>query len=155
MDGGGSIAYYKDGKYLNGPGRNVSNAIGFVSAQSQPSQPSQEIKVIVNGTKLSFDQPPIVENGRLLVPLRAIFEALGADVDWNQSTQTVVAEKDDTIVTLTIGSNILVRNGQNITLDVPAKVAGGRTLVPARAVAESFGAKVSWDGETSTATITG
>jgi len=48
----------------------------------------------------------------------------------------------------------LVRNGQNITLDVPAQLIGGRTLVPTRAVAESFGAEVGWEREASTVTIT-
>jgi len=158
LDGGGSIAYYKDGRYLNGPGRNVSNAIGFVqTGQATPAPapaPAQDIKVIVNGVTLTFDQPPVIENGRTLVPLRAIFEALGATVDWNQSTQTVTAVKDDITISLTIGSSILTRNGQNITLDVPAQLVGGRTLVPARAVAESFGAEVGWDQPTRTVTIT-
>ena len=149
LDGGGSVAYYKDGKYLNGPGRNVSNAIGFVW-----SPPVQEVKVVVNGKALAFDQPPIIESGRTLVPLRAIFEALGATVDWNQSKQTATAVKGDVTVSLAIGSNILVRNGKNIELDVPARLVGGRTLVPARAVAESFGAKVAWDPATKTVTIT-
>ena len=119
-----------------------------------PPTSTSEIKVIVNGTELSFDQPPIIENGRTLVPLRAIFEALGATVDWNPSTQTVTAVKDDITVTLKIGSDVLVRNGENIKLDVPAKIAGGRTLVPARAVAESFGAEVEWEPEARTVIIT-
>ena len=115
---------------------------------------SDEIKVIVNGTAVAFDQPPIIENGRTLVPLRAIFEALGAEVEWEQSTQTVTAVRGDVTITLQIGSNILKRNGESIELDVPAKIVGGRTLVPARAVAESFGAEVGWDAKTRTVTIT-
>jgi hypothetical protein len=115
---------------------------------------SQDIKVTVNGNTIAFDQPPIIENGRTLVPLRAIFEALGAEVSWEQSTQTVTAVRGDITVTLQIGSNILNKNGEQFTLDVPAKIVGGRTLVPARAVAESFGAKVEWDSKTRTVTIT-
>ena len=118
-----------------------------------PAPSAPEIKVIVNGVELSFDQPPIIENGRTLVPLRAIFEALGADVEWEQSTQTVTAVRDDITVTLTIGSNILIKNGEEIELDVPAQLIGGRTLVPVRAVAESFGAEVGWDQSTRTVTI--
>ena len=120
----------------------------------QPAPSSDEIKVLVNGTALVFDQAPIIENGRTLVPLRAIFEALGADVHWEQSTQTVTAVRGDMTVTLTIGSSILTRNGDQVTLDVPAKIVNGRTLVPARAVAESFGADVKWDQATNTVTIT-
>ena len=111
------------------------------------------INVIVNGKALVFDQTPVMENGRVLVPLRTIFEALGADVEWNDSTQTVTAAKDNITVTLTIGSDTLIKNGTNIKLDVPAKIIGGRTMVPARAVSESFGAEVGWDQNSQTVTI--
>jgi len=120
-----------------------------------PTPPAtDEIRVIVNGTALTFDQPPIIQDGRTLVPLRAIFEALGAEVQWEQQTQTVTATRGDIVVTMRIGSNILNRNGAQTTLDVPAQIVSGRTLVPARAVAESFGADVGWDAATRTVTIT-
>jgi hypothetical protein len=117
------------------------------------SAPSTEIRVFVNGTELAFDQPPIIENSRVLVPFRVIFEALGADVDWEQSSQTVTAERGDVTVTLKIGSDTIVKNGEQIKLDVPAKIIGNRTMVPARAIAESFGASVEWDGKTKTVII--
>ena len=117
--------------------------------------PSSQITVIINGKPLALEQPPIIENGRTLVPLRAIFEALGAEVDWNPETQTVTAGKGGTTVMLTIGSNTLIKNGQQISLDVPARIVGGRTLVPVRAVAESFDAEVEWDASTRTVNITG
>ena len=119
-----------------------------------PPPPSDDIKVLVNGTTLTFDQPPVVVDGRTLVPLRAIFEALGAEVDYEQSTQTVTAVRGNDTVSLTIGSNILTKNGEQIMLDVPAQIIGGRTLVPARAIAESFGAEVVWDPATRVVTIT-
>ncbi len=78
--------------------------------------------------------------------MRAIFEKIGADVNWNGDTQTVTAGKDDTEISLTINSTIAVKNGENITLDVPAKVLNGRTLVPVRFVADCFGVNVDWDG---------
>jgi len=115
---------------------------------------ADDIRILINDTELQLDQPPIIEGGRTLVPLRAIFEAFGAAVDWDQATQTVTAIKNDITVSLTIGSNVLNRNGENITLDVPAQLIGGRTLVPARAVAESFGATVDWDRDTQRVIIT-
>ena len=115
---------------------------------------TKNIIVTLNGVVIAFDQPPIIENGRTLVPLRAIFEAMGADVDWNQSTQTVTAVRGEVTVSLTIGSNVLIKNGTNITLDVPAKIVNGRTLVPVRAIAESFGASVNWNANTRTVIIT-
>jgi len=123
-----------------------------------PAVPAPPIRVTLNGENISFDQPPIMESGRTLVPLRAIFEALGAEVDWNGDTQTVTAVKDGVTVTLRIGSYDLIKSGhaptQTSTLDVPPQLVGGRTMVPARAVAESFGATVDWCGDTRTVIIT-
>jgi hypothetical protein len=114
---------------------------------------SATIKVTIDAAEVKFDQPPIIKDSRTLVPLRAIFEALGAQVDWDGDTQTVTAVNGDITVSLTIGSDVLIRNGQSIKLDVPAQLANGRTLVPARAVAESFDAKVEWDAPTNTVKI--
>ena len=77
----------------------------------------------------------------------AIFEALGAQVNWNADTKTVTAERQETQVSLTIGSNALFVNGEQKTLDVPAQIIQDRTLVPVRAIAESFRCIVDWDGE--------
>ena len=112
-----------------------------------------EVHVIINGTALTFDQPPVIEGGRTLVPMRAIFQALGARVEWDGNTKTAIAEKDGVTVSLTIGSGVMVRNGESIELEVPAIARGGRTLIPVRAVAESFGADVKWDAEKRTVTI--
>jgi len=116
-------------------------------------QPIPHPSVLVNGVELAFDQPPVIQEGRTLVPLRVIFEALGANVDWDPSTQTVTSVKDDVTISLRIGSNVLVRNDAEIQLDVPAQIVGERTLVPVRAVAEGFGAEVDWDSNTRTVTI--
>ena len=123
---------------------------GLPSGSGSPTN----IRVFVDGVQLVFDQPPIIQNGRTLVPLRGIFEALGAHVTWDGPTQTVTAIKPGVVISLRIGSNILVRNNVNITLDVPAQILNGRTLVPVRAIAESFGADVLWDGPTYTVVIT-
>jgi len=150
-----TLRVYQDSsghKYAIDYGQKFELITGTTTPTTPP--PAQEIKVLVNGAALAFDQPPIIENGRTLVPLRAIFEALGATVEWEQSTQTVTAVKDDITITLKIGDAFLTKNGERIALDVPAKIVGGRTLVPARAVAESFGADVQWDQATRTVTIT-
>lgn len=117
------------------------------------SQPTN-ISVLVNNEAVVFDQPPISQGGRTLVPLRAIFEALGAEIEWNSATQTVTATADDVIVIMQIGSDTFTVNDEAKTLDVPSQIVGGRTLVPTRAVAESFGADVNWDASTETITIT-
>lgn len=118
-----------------------------------PVNTSGEIWVVVNGNKLEFDQPPILENGRTLVPLRAIFEALGASVQWDPENQIIIADRNGIMIKMQIGSNILRRGISDIELDVPPQLVNGRTLVPVRAVAESFNAIVLWDEETTTVTI--
>ncbi len=107
-----------------------------------------EIKVIVNGEKISFDQPPIIVDERTLVPVRAIFEELGATVEWIQDTQTVVIQQNEKIITLQIDSNIMRIGNEDIELDVPAQIINERTLVPVRAVAEALDCLVDWDAST-------
>ena len=105
------------------------------------------VTVYVNGIKINFDVEPIIDNGRTLVPLRYIFEALGAKVDWRGETSTAVAKKGEDTIEITVGSNILYKNGIPTELDVGAKLIDGRTLVPARAVSEGMGCDVSWDAQ--------
>jgi len=116
--------------------------------------PIADIRVVLDGTTLRLDTPPMTIDGRTLVPLRGIFTAMGAEVNWNPDTLEIEAVRGDTTISLTVGSNVLIRNGQNIQLEVPAIVMDGRTMVPARAIAESFGAEVHWDSGTRTVVIT-
>jgi len=118
---------------------------------------STPINVIVNGDELDFsgDQSPVIVNDRTLVPLRKIFEALGAEVLWNGEERTVNANKSGIYVSLTIDSNIMYVDGTEKTLDVSAQIIGDRTMVPVRAIAEAFGANVEWDGQTRTVYVEG
>lgn len=107
-----------------------------------------QISVYINNEKLDMPINPIMQQGRTLVPLRAIFEAMGASVDWDQATKTVTGIKDDKEIKLQIGNKAATINGNSVNLDVPAVVIKGNTLVPTRFIAESLGAKVEWDGST-------
>ena len=89
-----------------------------------------------------------------MVPLRAIFEALGASVNWNDETKTVTSKKGDTEVSLQINSNQLYKNGEVKELDAPAILYNSTTLVPARAVAEAFGCDVQWNSDARIVEIT-
>lgn len=109
--------------------------------------------VLLDGQAMTFDVPPVVEDGRTLVPMRAIFEAQGAAVAWEDAAQTVTAKKGDITITLVIGGKALV-NDKEVALDVPAKLVNDRTLVPLRFVSEALGAKVDWAEATETVTIT-
>ena len=110
--------------------------------------------VIVDGRLLQFDVPPTIIQGRTLVPLRGIFEALGVEPHWNSQTQTVTAQTGTTEIILPIGSRFPTVNGLPVELDVPGTIVEGRTLVPARFIAESLGAEVNWIQETRTVVIT-
>lgn len=112
------------------------------------------IKVVIDGELQQFEQSPIVVKGNTLVPMRAIFERLGAKVDWNQVQRTVTVTKGDTTIVLTIGSSTATKNGQSVKLDVPAQTKTGHTMVPLRFISEALGANVQWNGKTSTVTIT-
>lgn len=126
--------------------------------QSKPSYSPQQArshvnpKVVLNGKALTFDVPPTVENNRTLVPLRAIFEALGAKVQWDDASQTVTATKDGNEVKLAIGGQAY-KNGQTVILDVQVQLIDRRTMVPVRFVSEAMGCYVEWDDSTETVSI--
>ncbi len=113
-----------------------------------------EIKVYYNDTQLTFDVPPTSVNGRTLVPVKAIFEKLGATVEWDGSNNTVTAIKGYTTIKLQIDSKYALVNEKTVELDVPLKEMSGRTLVPIRFVSENLGAKVEWDSTNKIVTIT-
>lgn len=109
--------------------------------------------VVVDNQSLTLDQPPVIVNSRTLVPMRAIFEALGCEVNWYADTQAVVAQKDLQSMSLTVGEDTLYLNNKKIKLDVPAQIVNGRTMVPLRAVSEALNATVAWDADTETITV--
>ena len=119
-----------------------------------PVNADNGIKVLLDGQELAFDVPPQLINNRTMVPMRKIFESMGANVEWNGDTQTVTATKEDITVIMQIDNTVIIVNGESIILDVPPQLVESRTLVPARAVAESLNAKVDWDGATNTVYIT-
>ena len=122
-------------------------ALAFVSFSLSLSAKAPTVDV--NGDPLFFDQPPIIQNGRTLVPLRGIFEQLGAIVEYDSQTKRVTAYRDTTKVVLTLGSKQASINNQNVTIDVPAMSRNGRTLVPLRFIGEALGSAVNWNGATS------
>jgi len=115
---------------------------------------ADNIAVKVNGERVYFHgtQPRQV-NGRVLVPLRGVLEQMGATVDWNAGTNTVVANRGNTEINLPIGSRFATINGREVQLDVPAMTIGGSTMVPLRFVSESLGSNVVWLSQTQTVMI--
>ena len=133
---------------------------------------ANEVNVTIDGVQVEFaDQGPAIVDGRTLVPVRGVFEALGFEVDWDQDTltATLTASRDvvlwafeeqyntmgtnDIEVIITVGNSVFTTNGEEYELEVPAQLIEGRTMLPIRAVLESVGHFVDWDGDTSTVVI--
>lgn len=111
---------------------------------------TDRISVFYNDEVITFDVEPVIENGRTLVPLRAIFEVMGCAVGYSKADgkQMITARRAKDNLMLTIGDDSMYFNGREITLDVPAKIKDGRTLVPLRAISEAFECEVYWHSET-------
>jgi hypothetical protein len=129
----------------------LGTALTFAVVSAPLATTAQTVTVIVDGQRMSFDQPPIVRAGRVFVPMRAIFERLGASVVY--ANGQINATGRGRTVSLTIGSTQATVDGQPATLDVAPFLIGARTLVPLRFIAQSLGAAVNWNDSTSTVTI--
>jgi hypothetical protein len=138
LDGGGSSQLWAQGKIINqliSGERKINNALLVLS----------QIPVWLDGTRLFFDVPPALVHGRTMVPLRRIFEALGAQVHWDQDSGQVLAYSGTREVKLTLGQPQAMVNGEPQVLDQPALIIQGRTMVPLRFVGEALGAVVDWN----------
>lgn len=115
------------------------------------------IDTFVNGLAIDFEKydnvMPFIEDGVTLAPIRAVTEALGAEVIWNSETQEIVIKKDDININMTIGNNIAYINDNEVLLDVAPQIRDDRTVVPMRFIAESFNLNVDWDGNSNTIII--
>ena len=116
-------------------------AASAVSANAQ----MRTTRVEVNGTMLNTQVAPIQRHNRTLVPMRAIFNRLGAQVNYDNQTRRITARRGSTDVMLNIGSRYATVNGRNVTLDQAPMVRNQRTLVPLRFVSEALGAQVGWN----------
>lgn len=114
----------------------------------------QEVNVQIDGKLTKFNQSALLIDGNTVVPVRGVFEHLGATVEWNPQTNTVIARKGTTFVQLTIGSKRMHVNGETKQLSVAPQIINQTTLIPLRAVSEALGAKVGWEQKTMTALIT-
>ncbi|WP_422486032.1 copper amine oxidase N-terminal domain-containing protein [Gudongella sp. DL1XJH-153] len=124
-----------------------------VQAQTIPSESpfdgidytrSEAIRVVIDGEDLQFDVAPRISGGRTLVPMRAIFEEFGLEVSWNEEERTVTGEGEGLVVRFEIDSNQATVNGLVHTLDAPATIIDGRTMVPLRFLSEALGYNVVW-----------
>jgi len=116
---------------------------------------SDEITVTIDGVAVDFeDQSPIIIGGRVLIPVRFVFQDLGFEPGWNRGARTATLTSDDYIIVLVIGEYEFTVNGVAYPLDVPAQLIGGRTMVPMGPVLRSIGIEPAWSSSARTVTIT-
>ena len=125
----------------------------------QIGNPYMTVDGVSQGIDPGRGTKPVIKNGRTLVPIRAIIEAFGGTVEWEELTKAVTIKLGDTIIKIQIGNEVAYVNGSLKPIDpdnpnVKPEIVNGRTMVPLRFVVESLGAKVEWNGNTQTITIT-
>ncbi len=109
--------------------------------------------VMVNGQYMDFDVAPVIMNDRAMVPLRSIFEKLGAVVQWYDDSKMIIATHGSDVITMQVGRNEFFLNNNKIEIDAPSTIVDGRTLVPLRAVAEALNTQVFYNPDTKTVVI--
>ncbi len=142
------IVLYKKNKEVWKMKKKIAIICAAVMLVMSFSQSVGAINVIMNSALLEFpDQEPVIENGTTLVPIRAVAEALGLEVTWDDATDTVVLKKDNFYVELVIGSTVAKTSAGVKKLAVAPKIINGRTMVPLRFIAEEMGLIVLWNDE--------
>ena len=145
-------------------------SLAMIMAIIPTSLAEDEIKITYNGEVIETDTPPVIIDGRTLVPARAVFERMGCEVEWVEELQLVRVEYGDIkdyhyipaiLIAIEIESEIMEKANMTysgelnahleyITLEVPAQIINDRTMIPVRAVSEAMDINVDWDGETRT-----
>jgi hypothetical protein len=131
------------------------------SLEEELKEKNRDIKIlpvdsiIAKGTMLKFDTPPVIKEGRILIPVRALTEGFGASVTWDQAKQEVTIQRGEVKIVLQIGNNLAYVNGEEVKIDVPPETINNRTIVPLRFIAEKLGLKVNWDEESETVEVEG
>jgi hypothetical protein len=118
-----------------------------------PAFAENTIQVYLEDSLIDFDVPPLVKDGRLLVPMRSIFEKLGAELNWDSTEKRVTATKGEKTIVITIGNKSATINNQSVVVDTTPIISRNRVFVPLRFVGEALGVKVYWDEQSRTVTI--
>jgi hypothetical protein len=114
--------------------------------------------MVVNGMEKDTDSAPVIHNGRTLLPVRSLIEALGGSVSWNGMTRVTTVVLGGRTVQLTVGSSKAIVDGRQVTVDstntaVVPEIINGRTYLPLRFLAENLGISVAWDASSQTVTV--
>ncbi|WP_409342470.1 stalk domain-containing protein [Paenibacillus sp. MBLB4367] len=130
-----------------------SGTPGVLAEEAKSAPEDTAVTITIDGKRQTFDQPAVIVEGTTMVPMRGIFEALGAKIDWDNETRTVTALKTYTQIKLTIGFPVAFISGEPVALAQAPVILQDSTMVPARFIGESLGAAVTWDNATRTVAI--
>lgn len=135
----------------------VLMSLCILSSFMSVSYAENDVKILLNGEEVVSDVSPFIENNRTMVPARAIFEAMGAQVNWVEENKTVIMVRQKgeefTSVVLQIGLENAFVNSESVELDAPAMIKDNRTFVPLRFIIEAFNESITWDDATRTVSI--
>ncbi|AGB18615.1 copper amine oxidase N-terminal domain-containing protein [Thermoanaerobacterium thermosaccharolyticum] len=145
------------------PRENHRNTLRQANAVTVKSEDRQEVsfgksneakytkfagKVRAKGKEIKFDIPPVIKSGTTLIPVRAVVESLGANVNWDAASNTVTITKGDKTIVFDLNNSKVYVNGTEVTISMPAMEISNRTFVPLRFIAESLGVKINYDNNT-------
>jgi len=125
----------------------------IVFVLSYAAYASYEVKILINGENLICRENPVIIEGSTLVPMRDVFEALGAEVKWNDAERSASGLRDGVLVTIFPDSGEVLKNGEKLDIPSGSRIINDRLMIPLRAVAESFGYSVMWNGKDYTVSI--
>jgi prolyl oligopeptidase PreP (S9A serine peptidase family) len=150
----GNIYYMTDNK-IDVQSYEIFNAeqLAAFDKAAEQKKAADEVSVYLNGTKLDFTQKPVIVNGTTLVPMKAIFEAMGATITWDADTKTVYANCNGKMLEMSVGKDYALIDGEVVSMLTPAQIVNGNTMVPVRVIAQSFGVEPGWDEATRSVTI--
>ena len=131
----------------------LASSLVIAAAMTATAFANETVKLTINGASVGSEVPPQIINGHTMVPVRTIFEGVGARVSWDADTKTITGKKGSTIVTMQVDSNIVTVDGESKTIEAAPVIIDGRTLAPVRYVAEAFGGRVDWNPDTKVANI--
>ena len=149
------VQYDHRNKSLTDEYNTMAKDIDAILKSFRTAASADKLKIRLDGKEVVTDVSPFIDaNGRTMVPVRFISEALAAKVDWDDNTRTVIVTKGSTVIKLVIGSRQIIINGTAATMDTAAIIRDGRTFVPVRFIAEALGLTVGWDGASRTVILT-
>ncbi|MBE7043218.1 MAG: copper amine oxidase N-terminal domain-containing protein [Ruminococcaceae bacterium] len=149
----GRFLFWEEGDTLYIQDGNVRLSTPKQALYDEIEKVSKSPYIVLNDKVLVFDVPPVLEDDRMLVPMRFVFEQMGAEVEWDQATQTATVLQENDAVAFQINNRSATVNSQAQTMDVPARLINGKTMIPIRFLSENLGYTVEWDEETNMAVI--